>query len=281
MTNNILKALTCLIGSNCLVSTPDVFTISKKGYNSYIDNFNDIKLLQQEVTNINSTLNVLSSNVDNNTTLLENLEGIEYLEIPEDGYDVSNLGTYVTQDDGSNLLVSIPNIVLLRNNKYDLGLAVYTRAETPSGFKPTLITLGLIQISNNKIKISNQSRFMLYRKVSNEWVEQGLWDAITLGSSDVMKNINVNGYRSYLDIETGQPVTNITDYGKPIGLKATGGNCGEIIVYESSYLPPAYRMCAVVKGCAEISVNGTITLKQQIPTTNTYVMDTSGSWSKV
>lgn len=54
MVNEIIKSMSCLIGSNCLVSTPDVFTICRNGWaKSESDEYTDIKLVQDE-TDINT-----------------------------------------------------------------------------------------------------------------------------------------------------------------------------------------------------------------------------------
>lgn len=53
---NIIKAIQCLIGSNCLVSTPETFYVGPKGYDSKVSLEKDIQKNSEDIANINTAL---------------------------------------------------------------------------------------------------------------------------------------------------------------------------------------------------------------------------------
>lgn len=61
MNNNIIKALSCLIGSNCLVSTPEAFYIGERGWQSEAIR---IKALEEKTNMMQVDIEVLRSDRD-------------------------------------------------------------------------------------------------------------------------------------------------------------------------------------------------------------------------
>lgn len=61
MNNNIIKALSCLIGSNCLVSTPEAFYIGERGWQSETIR---IKALEEKTDMMQVDIEILRSDRD-------------------------------------------------------------------------------------------------------------------------------------------------------------------------------------------------------------------------
>lgn len=67
--NDIIKILSCLVGSNCLVSTPNAFYIGKNGYTSPTKQIQD---LSTKVDGLSDSINTVQNNLDTEIQTIDN-----------------------------------------------------------------------------------------------------------------------------------------------------------------------------------------------------------------
>lgn len=111
----IFKALNCLIGSNCIVSTPDTFYTGPKGYISQSELLDELEKMSKRIDTIEETIE--SSTIGN--------QGNTYIKLVQDETNINDL------ENGSYFILDVlDDIVMSTLRKLNSNLAVVSGAIT-------------------------------------------------------------------------------------------------------------------------------------------------------
>lgn len=111
----IFKALNCLIGSNCIVSTPDTFYTGPKGYISQSELLDELEKMSKRIDTIEEAIE--SSTIGN--------QGNTYIKLVQDETNINDL------ENGSYFILDVlDDTVMSTLRKLNSNLAVVSGAIT-------------------------------------------------------------------------------------------------------------------------------------------------------
>ena len=167
---NTLKAIQCLIGSNCIVSTPDAFYVGPKGListaeivqtldehnNKINNNTSNINAIQADLNGINNDVNSIKavlSNINNDIQLLKDTDDAIYETFDEISGYISN-NTQNIQNHDETILSIQQTIVQLQDDTavHDLSIKENTKdINCIKEFQPTTIDLEVDETNINNL----------------------------------------------------------------------------------------------------------------------------------
>lgn len=167
---NTLKAIQCLIGSNCIVSTPDAFYVGPKGLISTAEivqtldehstkinnNASNINAVQADLNGINNDVNNIKaalSNINNNIQFLKDTDDAIY-ETFDEAFRYIGDNTQNIQNQDRTILSIQQTIVQLQDDTavHDLSIKENTKdINNIKEFQPTIVNLEVDVTSLNNL----------------------------------------------------------------------------------------------------------------------------------